>query len=143
MEKEKIIKEYDPVILKKLAVFTRPHFKWIIVGLLSLVIATATELIKPVIIQKTIDNNILPHYNRLRDSTAEIPGVKGIKIAGSVYYKKKDISPENKSLADPALWPLEKINTKNSHSVQSRSDVFINNNFFDAISDSDFQYLSV
>jgi ATP-binding cassette subfamily B protein len=61
MEKEHIIKEYDPVILKKISSFTKPHAKWLVIGVLSLVIATAAELINPVIIQKTIDNYVLPH----------------------------------------------------------------------------------
>ncbi len=141
MEKDKIIKEYDPVILRKLFQFAKQYLKWIIIGIFALMIATGTELLKPIVIQKTIDNNILPHYSRMKTSD-DIPGTNGVTIGDYTYYHKKDLTTESEKLVSDTGWHVTKIeNEKVKSLIASKRGLFIYNDSFGAISDEDFKTL--
>ena len=143
MEKEQIIKEYDPVILKKLSVFTKPHLKWIIIGVIALMIATGAELIKPIVIQKTIDNNVLPHYIRLENPVENMSEGDVIGINGLYYYHKKDLGAELRLKTGAALWHVvENNNEEISNLIQSRAELFSGNDSYSVISDENFKKLS-
>jgi ATP-binding cassette subfamily B protein len=136
MEKEHIIKEYDPVILKKISSFTKPHAKWLVIGVLSLVIATAAELINPVIIQKTIDNYVLPHYGRIEKNTNDLPETGGILIEDFYYFHKKDYNLDS-------VWHVVEIEDDEiGELIAKYSDLFISNGVYSAISDENFKTLS-
>lgn len=137
MEKEEIIKEYDPVILKKLGAFAAPHLKWIIIGVLALMIATGAELINPIIIQKTIDNNILPHYGRIEDITDSTSIERAIEIEGFYYFHRKDYS------GIPAQWHLVEVADDDIQQlVILKSNLFVSNGIHAAISDENFKQLT-
>ena len=59
MENEKVIKGYDPVIMRRILSFVRPYKLLAIFALLALIVATVGELATPVIIQRTIDRHIM------------------------------------------------------------------------------------
>jgi len=137
MEKEHIIKEYDPVILKKLGAFTIPHLKWIIIGVLALMVATGADLIKPIVIQKTIDNNVLPHYSRILLDSESIPEEERIFLDESYFYHSKDYN------GAPAEWHL--VETDDDlilDLVDLKEDLFITDGKYIAISDDDFKTLT-
>ena len=62
MQEEKIIKGYDPEIIRKLLPFLKPYKVWIIIAIIALLLSTIGELLLPVILQKTIDNHIRISY---------------------------------------------------------------------------------
>jgi ATP-binding cassette, subfamily B, multidrug efflux pump len=137
MEKEQIITEYDPVILKKLGNFTKPHLKWIIIGVLALMIATGADLIKPIVIQKTIDNNVLPHYSRVSANTTSAPEEGRIELSGYYYYHRNDYNEA------PVDWHLVSSGDDAVLTlVNSKSDLFISDGIHIAISDENFNQLS-
>ena len=143
MEKEHVIKEYDPVILKKLSTFTKPHIKWIIIGVAVLMIATAVELVKPIVIQKTLDNNILAHYSRVEQKALEKPESDGILLGDYVYYHKKDLDAEAELLVGQAQWHVaELIDIELIELVQQRSELFNSNGTYSSISDENFKLLT-
>ena len=69
MEQEKIIKGYDPVIMRRLLQFTRPYKLPAIIAILALLVATVAELATPVIMQRAIDQHIMARYYRFSAST--------------------------------------------------------------------------
>ncbi|MDA3809529.1 MAG: ABC transporter ATP-binding protein, partial [Spirochaetaceae bacterium] len=136
MEKEHVIREYDPVILKKISHFTKPHIKWIVIGVLALLIATAVDLLKPIIIQKTIDNNILPHYSRIKTDASDIPDVQNIQLGDYYYFNKKD---RNAAVE----WHLVEISDEKIRTlVFNNKDIFISDGKYSAISNDNFQKLT-
>ena len=69
MEQEKIIKGYDPVIMRRLLQFTKPYKLPAIIAILALLVATVAELATPVIMQRAIDEHIMARYYRFSSST--------------------------------------------------------------------------
>lgn len=68
MEQEKIIKGYDPVIMRRLLAFTKPYKLPALLAILSLLLATVMELATPVILQRTIDKHIMARNYRFADT---------------------------------------------------------------------------
>jgi len=143
MEKEQIIKEYDPVILKKLSVFTRPHIKWIVIGVIALMIATGAELVKPIVIQKTIDYNVLPHFSRVDQKDASHIDAEGILLDEYFYYDQKDLNSETELLTGLSEWHFVKIEDEEIRKlIESKNKLFLSDGIYSAISNDDFQKLS-
>lgn len=143
MEKEQIIKEYDPIILKKLMVFVNPHVKWVIIGVLSLMIATAVELVKPIVIQKTIDNNVLAHYSRIKADEEDTPESDGISLEGYLYFSREELDADSRLLTGPDEWHLASMEDDLINVlVNSRRDIFISDGNYSAVSDENFKTLS-
>ena len=65
MQEEKIVKGYDPVIMRKLVRFLRPYRAIVVISLAALLGATGAELMQPVVLQRAIDNHIDVVYYRL------------------------------------------------------------------------------
>lgn len=65
MEQEKIIKDYDPVIMRRLLGFMKPYKLPALIAVVTLLIATVAELATPIILQRTIDNHIMARYYRI------------------------------------------------------------------------------
>lgn len=64
MEQDKIIKGYDPVIMRRLLSFMKPYKLPAFIAILALLAATVAELAAPVIMQRTIDEHIMARYYR-------------------------------------------------------------------------------
>lgn len=136
MEKEQIIKEYDPVILKKLIAFARPYVKWLVIGFIALIIATGAELVQPVVIQKTIDNFVLPHFGRMKLSDSDLPEAPGILLEDYYYYHKKDFNGETD-------WHVVHVKDDSIENlIENHQDLFISNGTVSAISDVNFKKLT-
>ncbi len=95
-KEEEIVKNYDPVIVKRLWSFTKPY-KWqVIIAITALLFATAAELMMPVIMQKTIDGNIIVSYSKIKDTEENsniinsLNGTKAFIKAGEyIYFRDK------------------------------------------------------
>lgn len=72
MEDEKVIKGYDPLIMKRLLAFLRPYKLITAFALVALLIATAGELLLPVVLQRALDHHVL-NRRRAVDSSIEFP----------------------------------------------------------------------
>ncbi len=68
MEQEKIIKDYDPVVMRRLLGFMKPYKLFASLAVLALLLATIAELATPVVLQRTIDNHIMARYYRIEAS---------------------------------------------------------------------------
>ncbi len=76
MKEEIIIKKYDPEIMKRLLVFTRPYIIHTTAAVITLLLATGTELLMPVIMQRAIDTDIL----------VPNPDIAALKLKGLIYF---------------------------------------------------------
>ncbi len=73
MEDEKVIKGYDPLIMKRLLAFLRPYKLITALALAALLVATVGELLLPVVLQRALDHHVL-NRRRAVDSSIELPG---------------------------------------------------------------------
>ncbi|HDQ13337.1 MAG TPA: ABC transporter ATP-binding protein [Sediminispirochaeta sp.] len=69
MEQEKIIKGYDPVIMRRLMAFTKPYKVPAILAIFALLLATVAELATPVVLQRTIDTYVMARNYRFTETT--------------------------------------------------------------------------
>lgn len=76
MKEEIIIKKYDPEIMKRLLIFTRPYIIHTTAAVITLLLATGTELLMPVIMQRAIDTDIL----------VPNPDIAALKLKGLIYF---------------------------------------------------------
>ncbi len=92
MEQEKIITGYDPALMRRLLRYLKPYRRITGLAVVALVVATAAELLLPVVLQRTIDHNLVNTYSRVEASAIGRPELKGAKITpqdvriGSFYY---------------------------------------------------------
>ena len=76
MDQEHIIKSYDPVIMRRLFSFLKPYKLYAGVALITLFIATAAELMIPVVMQRAIDRELIAETIRVELSQADnLPGI--------------------------------------------------------------------
>lgn len=88
---ETIIASYDFGIIRRIARYTAPFRKLVMVALICLVVATAGEVLLPVIIQRAIDHHIMDHWSRLEeDALAEIPSPGEVRRVGSAVYLREE-----------------------------------------------------
>jgi ATP-binding cassette subfamily B multidrug efflux pump len=95
-KQDKIVKSYDPVIMKRLLTFTKPYKFQVIIAVIALFFATSAELIMPVIMQKTIDEKILVTYSRVENIEENEEIIDKIdkkktvvELSGYVYFSDK------------------------------------------------------
>ena len=60
-EKEEILKRYDPRIMRRILSYLKPHLVFFVLAVVSLLVATVGELVVPVIIQRAVDDHIIPY----------------------------------------------------------------------------------
>ncbi|MFP4180196.1 MAG: ABC transporter ATP-binding protein [Spirochaetaceae bacterium] len=68
MKEEKIVKGYDPVIMRRLLSFVKPYKLPAAIAICALAVATVAELATPVLMQRTIDQYIMSRYFRFADT---------------------------------------------------------------------------
>lgn len=141
MDSEKVIREYDPVILKKLFKFVKPHIKWIVIGVLALAVATAADLLKPIVIQRTIDNNVLPHFVKVGDGSREKGD--GIVIGSDVFVDVGVLEEGELASMGGDRWHVAALDNERVEAVvKAHGDLFTSDGIHGAISDRDFLKLS-
>ena len=91
-----IAKEFDTDIIRKLLVFTRKYALWFGLAIGALIFSTAAELALPVILQKSIDRNIMARWTWI--DKAEVETLSRVKESsyisspdGRVYLLSSDL----------------------------------------------------
>lgn len=93
MEEQQIEKSFDLAIFKRLAGFTKPYVKLLILSGLLLLFVTAVDLIRPYLIKVVIDDHILGYskeWKVLRDMPPE--GLPYVEHDGGYYLRMDDLS---------------------------------------------------
>ena len=86
MEDEKIIVKYNPHLMRKLLAYLKPYSVHTAVSLAALVAVTVSELLAPVIIQRSVDSNILsenPSLEGLAGNSLILLGLLGLGLLAS------------------------------------------------------------
>lgn len=68
---DEIIRGYSPEVMKRLLGYIKPYKASVILALIALVLATAAELLMPIVMKKTLDDHLLRRENRLSFETVE------------------------------------------------------------------------
>ncbi len=113
MKQEEIIKSYDSTIMKRLLKFTKPYKFHITIAITALFFATASELLMPVIMQKTIDTKILVSYARLENNMDNRNIIKNINKNKTIIELPEYIYFRDKTLGIPADYYITEL-TDNS-----------------------------
>lgn len=76
MKEDKIIKSWDSVLMKRLLGYLRPYRLQVLIASLALAVLVCSELLVPVVIQRSIDNHIL----------SEVVSVAGLKADSLILF---------------------------------------------------------
>lgn len=93
MEEETIIKGYDPLIMRRLLAYAKPYWYLVVGALVSLGIATAADLLLPVVIQRAVDEQLLVRYTRIpnaeldNDALANVSQEDAITLTQATYIQ--------------------------------------------------------
>ncbi len=68
-EQEKVVKGFDPLIMRRLLSYVRPYRLPAVLALIALAVATVAELATPVVMQRAIDRHIMSRFFRFADSS--------------------------------------------------------------------------
>lgn len=68
---DEIIRGYSPEVMKRLLGYIKPYKVSVILALIALVLATAAELLMPIVMKKTLDDHLLRRENSLSFETVE------------------------------------------------------------------------
>ena len=68
LEQEEILRAYDSAIMKRILKYLKPHLPVFLLSVAALLFAVVGEVVLPVLIQKSVDNYILPYH---------LPGIIG------------------------------------------------------------------
>jgi len=84
MQQEEILKGFDRDIMKRLWTYTRKHRLVVMFALLALFTSTTAELCIPLIIQRTVDDLLLPRYQKLE--AGQLPDTTASQAIETGYY---------------------------------------------------------
>ncbi len=110
-EEKEIERSFDWQIMKKLSVFTKPYLKWLMVCAILLILVTAIDLIKPMLIKIAIDDHI-NGYQRQWYEVSHTISPKEVLIQGRHYVRAdwlKEVPKQAKSytlvhIGEKAYW---------------------------------------
>ncbi len=89
MEEEQVLSGYNPRIMRRLLGYARPYRLLAVVAIISLGIGTVGTLLLPIVIQRTVDDNLISRFTRIpaehvtEFSAAEFDGA--ITLSGATY----------------------------------------------------------
>ena len=105
---EKLVRRYSPAVMKRLLGYLSPYRLAAVSALAALAVATIAELLLPVVVQRTLDENILKRYSRLsllqveisdlisRENTDNLLG-NGVQAGENLFVPTGDLSFLNES----------------------------------------------
>jgi len=88
---EKVISGYNPRVIRRLVAFAAPYKWYLLLAFVALVVGTVGEMLIPVVIQRTLDHEILDY--RVRVHPAEIdrfPRAREITAVGEWRYIREE-----------------------------------------------------
>ncbi|MFP4152885.1 MAG: ABC transporter ATP-binding protein [Alkalispirochaeta sp.] len=88
---EKVISGYNPQIIRRLAAFAAPYKWFLFFAFVALVIGTVGEMLIPVMIQRTLDHEILDHRVRIHRSELDrFPRADEVTSIGGWRYIREE-----------------------------------------------------
>ena len=79
-EEDKLGKPYDLRLFKKLCPFVRPYKRYLFLAVALIVIITVMELYLPLILQKSIDDYIVPESSTYSSDTDKTAPVRYLEV---------------------------------------------------------------
>jgi ATP-binding cassette subfamily B protein len=157
VREEQIIKGYDSAIIAKLFKFMKPYLPAAVLAVAALLLATGGELIRPVLIQRAIDNHIMGNTVAVRDDRIGTGVLSDMEIdedapliGGYRYIPASSLQnltkSEQKSLAEKGvlirkdfiLFPLDE---KSRAAAENRRDVIAAGSGYGVIAREDLKSL--
>ncbi len=89
---EEVLKSYDSALMKRLLAYLKPYLAVFLLSIGALLLATAGELYIPILIQRSIDNHILPYHRAIRVDSApgeilnKLDTVQTDFVIDGIYY---------------------------------------------------------
>jgi ATP-binding cassette, subfamily B, multidrug efflux pump len=119
-EQEEVLKRYDPRIMRRILAYLKPHLLFFILAIVSLLIATVGELVVPIIMQRAVDQHIIPYR-------------RGIVLSGLEAGQRERLGDiEKELLIDGVLYvPASKLidlSTREKEQMRE-NDVLLEENF--------------
>lgn len=124
-------KAYDARLMKRLLKYARPHWKWLLLSMLLLVLITGLELLNPYLLKVSIDDYIngykKPMYQVSLNSSLE-----GVEYNNKKYIKQLTLSEIEIEEISPA--PIKKIikDNKDYYIVDYEQDTIVDGMKLDA-----------
>ena len=84
MDDEKVISGYDPMIMRRLLRYTKPYIVLVVAALVSLGISTAGDLLLPVVIQRSVDEQLIGQYTRVPDASVDVDVFSQLELDGAI-----------------------------------------------------------
>lgn len=84
IDSEEIVKGYDPVIMKRLMGYIKPYTAAVVFAIITLLIATAGELLVPVLLKRAVDDYLTVSWFRIPNTETDKP-----ELASIAREKKK------------------------------------------------------
>ncbi len=87
-------KKVSARVFARLWQYIRPYRLILLFSLLALILATGTELMMPVIVQRTVDHAVIPYFTRVDNSTAGqyLENIEGVYTPEYTYYQRDTLS---------------------------------------------------
>jgi ATP-binding cassette subfamily B protein len=77
-----ITKDYDPRIMRRILGYVKPYRRLAVYAVAALFLATAGELALPVLIQRTVDDALLPSWYGLGTEVRDRPEASDLRLSG-------------------------------------------------------------
>ena len=95
MDEEKVISGYNSAIMRRLLGYARPYWVFVVGALVSLVLATTSDLLLPVVIQRAVDRHLVARYTRVAESDLQLDDLRSLDLTaaydfGSAIYVRDD-----------------------------------------------------
>jgi ATP-binding cassette subfamily B multidrug efflux pump len=94
-EQEEILRSYDSALMRRMLHYLRPYTLLFVLSVAALLLATAGELLLPVILRRATDSYILPYYRAVRLQSLRpetrallgpVAGPPGIGVLDGLYF---------------------------------------------------------
>ncbi|HOV63786.1 MAG TPA: ABC transporter ATP-binding protein, partial [Spirochaetia bacterium] len=83
---EDVVREYDPVLMRRILSYVKPYRLRFILAIFALLVTTVFDMFIPILIQRTVDRDILPYYYAVQEESLD-PSlrVKALAVEGSFH----------------------------------------------------------
>ncbi|MFP4378708.1 MAG: ABC transporter ATP-binding protein, partial [Spirochaetales bacterium] len=91
------ISGYDPRLMRRLLGYTKPYWPLVIGAVFSLIVATAGDLLVPVLIQRAVDEHLVARYTRIpnefasRDELDSVDVSDAYELGNAVYVQDDEL----------------------------------------------------
>jgi len=133
MDKETIIRSYDPQIARRLLGYLKPYRVLFFLALGALVLASLGELLTPVIIKRVMDEHILVSHVRIKPEAEEFPGAEPLfarpeRLSGQIgeyLYLNESVLSEISGAVKRRLIDEELLDHRSWHWSQGEAAVTV------------------